>query len=66
MEFNFSAKITITTYTTVEAGTVEEAIEIAKERMDMMSVHSNNGDSPEEVWMIDELDGTPYDINLER
>ena len=32
----------------------------------MMSVNSNNGDSAEDVWMIEELDGEPYEIKIEE
>ena len=65
-EFNLTAKLTITTFTTVEAKTLEEAIEIAEQRTDMMSVSSNNGDSPIDVWMIEDLDGTPYEIKVDN
>ena len=61
-EFELTAKITITTYTTVEAETLQEAISIAEERTDMMSIVTNNGDYPEVCWVVDELDGTPYEI----
>lgn len=63
MEFLLTAKMTISVYTKVEADTIEEAIKIADKRTDYMSITSNNGDSEDEVWMVDELDGTPYDIH---
>jgi len=64
-QFNLIAKITISTYTTIEAETLEEAMKLAGERSDMMSISSNNADTPNKVWMIDELDGTPYEIESE-
>lgn len=64
MKFDLTAKMTISVYTTVEADSLEEAIEIAKERS-YMSVTSNNGDSQYEEWMCDELDGYPFDIEQE-
>ena len=65
MEFQLAAKMTISVYTKVEAETLEEAIKIAEERQDYMSIISNNGDSEDDTWMVDELDGTPYDIHAE-
>jgi len=65
MEFQLAAKMTISVYTKVEAETLEEAIKIAEERQDYMSIVSNNGDSEDDTWMVDELDGTPYEIHAE-
>lgn len=65
-EFKLVAKITVTTYTTVEANSEEEAIQKGKKRRDLMSIATNNGDSEDMVWMIDELDGEPYDIKIEE
>jgi hypothetical protein len=31
----------------------------------MMSIATNNGDEPDEVWMVEDLDGVPYDIKIE-
>jgi hypothetical protein len=64
-KYSISAKITISAYTEIEANSEIEALELAKEREEKMSVHSNNGDSAEYEWMIDELDGTPYDLTIE-
>jgi hypothetical protein len=64
-QFNLTAKITITAFTTVWADTLKEAIEIANDRADMMSIATNNGDEPDEVWMVEDLDGVPYDIKIE-
>lgn len=65
-KFELTAKITITAFTTIEAETLEEAIEKANNRYDMMSIASNNADTPDDVWMIEELDGMPYEIKAEN
>jgi len=65
-KFELTAKITITAFTTIEAETLEEAIEKANNRHDMMSIASNNADTPDDVWMIEELDGMPYEIKAEN
>jgi hypothetical protein len=64
--FDLCAKLTVTTFTSVQANSLEEAIQIAKESQDMMSIATNNGDTPDVVWMIDTLDGVPYDIKEEE
>ena len=62
-KFTIEAMITVSAYTEVEAENVEEAIKIAEARTDMMSISSNNGDEPNTVWMIEELDGTPFNLH---
>jgi len=62
-KFTLSGKMTITVHTTIKAKSIEEAIKLADERTDYMSLSSNNGDSEDEVWMAEELDGTPYEIH---
>jgi hypothetical protein len=64
-EYLISAKVTVSVYTKVEAETLEEAIEIAKDRTPM-SVTSNGGDNEEENWMLDEIDGEPFDLHEEK
>lgn len=61
-QFTISAKVTISVYTKVEAETLEEAIAIAGGRMPM-SIIPNGGDNEDENWMVDEIDGTPYDLH---
>ena len=63
-EFLISAKVTISVYTKVESETLEEAISIAEERMPM-SIVSNGSDNENENWMVDEIDGTPYELHEE-
>ncbi len=64
MKYNLTAQMTISIYTEVEADSLEEAIEIAKDR-DYMSIVKNGGDSEEDFWMCDELDGYPKNITEE-
>ena len=61
-KFNLVGKVTITTFTSIVADTLEEAIQEAENRHDMMSIASNNGDSEDDVWMIEEIDGKAFDI----
>lgn len=57
--FNLSATVTVSAYTTVEAETLEQAIEIARGRdvefADRMNSHT-------ELWIIDSPDGSPSGI----
>ena len=61
-EYLIYATVTISTYTRVYAETLEDAIEIASDRSPM-SVTPNGGDNEYESWMVDEIDGTPYDLH---
>ena len=63
-EFLISPKVTISVYTKVEAETLEEAIEIANDRTPMAIV-ANGGDNEHENWMVDEIDGEPFDLHEE-
>ena len=65
-KLNLTGKVTITTFTTIEADTLEEAIEKANKRQAMMSIVSNGGDTPDDVWMVQDLDGIPFDIEIEE
>jgi len=60
-EFNLTAKVTISISTTVEAKTLEEAIEIAEQRH---IEHHNwrDEDQEKEAWVSSEYDGEPYNI----
>ena len=60
-KFRLTANVTISVYTEVEADTLEEAIEIAKER-DLMVIVGTGGDTKTNAWMTDELDGMPENI----
>ena len=59
--FKLTARVTISVYTEVEAKTLEEAIKIAEDRNLMPIIHSG-GETAEDTWMCDELDGVAEDI----
>lgn len=61
-KFNLTALVTVSAQTTIEADTLDEAIEKASKRTDMMSIVTNNGDTADYVWMVEDLDGTPFKI----
>ena len=63
-EFLISAKVTISVYTKVEAETIEQAIEMANDRTPMAIV-PNGFDTERENWMLDEIDGEPFDLHEE-
>lgn len=60
-KFTLTAEITISLYTEVEAETFEEAIKVAEER-DLMAIVGTGGETKEDTWMADELDGVPKNI----
>lgn len=61
MKFKLTANVTISVYTEVEADTLEEAIEIGKER-ELMGITQTGCDTEKDAWLCDELDGTPENI----
>ena len=63
-KFKLTALVTVSVYTTVEANSIEEAKEIAQDR-GFMSISSNGGDTENDSWICEELDGFPNDINEE-
>ncbi len=65
MKYRIEAKVTISTWTMIEADSPEEAIKEAEKRDEKMSIVSNNGDLEDYTWMIDEIDGEPFDLYAE-
>jgi predicted phage gp36 major capsid-like protein len=61
MIFKLIANVTISVYTQVEANTLEEAVEIAKER-ELMGITQTGCDTEQDTWLCDELDGIPQNI----
>ena len=61
-EFNLSAAVGVSAYTTVEADTLEEAIAIA-ERREVVLGGVGSGARPEESWVVEECDGEPENIH---
>lgn len=60
--FHLGCSVTVSAYTLVEAGTLEEAIELSSGRMTVIG-GINSDESEEESWIIEEADGTPEDIH---
>ena len=61
VKFNLSACVTVSTYTTVEAESLSEAIKIAEERTAVIGGNCS-GESPAESWIVEEIDGSPINI----
>ena len=59
--FTFSAEVTLSAFTTVEAGTYEEALEIAKGRGVAGLCNQPFDLEDSEAWHID-TDGEPMDV----
>ena len=60
--FTFGCKVTVSAYTEVEAATLEEAIAEAESR-DVVIGGLHTGNEPDEVWIIDDADGSPEGIH---
>lgn len=60
--FNLSCSVTVSAYTEVEADTLEEAIEEAEGR-DVAIGRLHTGNEPNEVWIIEDADGSPEGIH---
>ena len=61
-QFNLSAMITVSAYTTVEAETLEEAISIAKSREAVNG--ALGGHSEKDLWIVDDIDGEPLPSSI--
>ena len=62
--FTLHGSVTVSAYTRVEADTIEEALEIARERSEFVEMEFNgSGADPEETWLIDSIDGQVVDIH---
>ena len=62
-KFNLTAQVTISISTTVEAETLEGAIEISKGREIQKANNWNTEEQAEEVWISDDFDGEPQNIH---
>jgi hypothetical protein len=63
--YNLSCAVTVSAYTTVEADSLEAAIEEAMGRP--VELHFNgSGTSADEVWCVEEADGTPEGVTGEE
>lgn len=63
--FNFTARVTVSILTSVEADSFERAVEIAKER-ELMSIAPDSYYTAEEFWIAEDLDGIPENITLQN
>lgn len=60
-KYNLTALVVVSACVTVEADSLEEAIELAKEREVVLEV-VGSGARQAEVWILDDADGLPTDI----
>lgn len=59
--YNLTCAVTVSAYTTVEADSLELAIEEAEQRGMAMRFNGSAAE-PDELWCVDEIDGEPLDI----
>lgn len=62
--FKIAAKVTVSCFTTVEADTEDEALEIANGR-DLAEFHIDGSYQVSESWHID-ADGVPFEIRVDK
>ena len=65
MRYRLSAGVTVSAYTEVEADSLEDAIDIASSREVVLGGTQSGADESEE-WVIDDADGIPMDIYLDK
>jgi len=63
--FKLACKVTVSAFTEVEAYTLEAAMALAASR-DVVLADVGSGAQPEDAWVIEEADGTPFDIRAEK
>ncbi len=61
-EFNLVCAVTVSAYTTVDAETLEEAIEVSETRMVVIG-DSGSGEDELTAWVILDADGGPQNIH---
>jgi hypothetical protein len=64
MKYILSSQITVSAYCEVEANSPEEAISKSKDLQPSWHSH-DTGTSPDEVWCVEEIDGTPCNITIQ-
>lgn len=62
--FKFSALVTVSAYTEIEADTLEKAFEEADSREVVFGGMGAYSDS-NEMWVVDEIDGIPEEITCD-
>jgi hypothetical protein len=66
MEYKIEAKVTIGIWTIVEADSIDEAVSLAEKRDDKMSFVNNSGMTAKDAWIIEEIDGDPFDLYVDK
>ena len=64
-KFALYGSVTVSAYTEVEAETLEEAIKISQDRYAYIG-GVGSGAEPEEVWVVDYIDGDVVDVHGEE
>lgn len=60
--FKLSCHVTVSAFTEVESNSLEEAIAESADRI--VQQHFNgSGNSPDEVWCVDDIDGSPQNVH---
>lgn len=62
-KFRLSADVTVSAFTDIVAATLEEAIELSKDRQVVIG-GNQSGEDPSESWIIEEADGDAENIRL--
>lgn len=65
MKYILSAAVTVSAYTKIEADSLDEAIERARDR-EVVLHYNGSGTDPEEEWCVESADGEPMDITGEE
>lgn len=61
-KFNFVASVTVSAFTTVEAEDAESALLVAEARLVELAQGYDTDEQAEEVWVIDDADGSAHSI----
>jgi hypothetical protein len=59
-KYKLRATVTVSAWTEVEASSLADAIEMAEDRT--VAWRDDGGATPDEEWIVEELDGEPTDI----
>lgn len=65
MKYMMQCMVTVSAYTEVEAFSEAEALEIANAR-EVEIGGNGSGQYPDEVWVIEEADGSPESIRIDE
>jgi hypothetical protein len=63
-KFKLNCIITVSAFCEVEASTLEQAIKLSEDLPAELSFNGS-GNSPEEAWLVEEIDGLPDQIRGE-